>query len=487
MDELGDLPSTRGNSRDRARRSVSMKEKKARHCRDDGSDSRSRSAKVSLSSRDAIRSALSSRESQKMDLSRGESKQNMFENQRRNRTSESKRTVKFTEVDECEPYTPCDMMEDECFDDSTIASMSISGDEDYRSSATPLKTSMWRQISSVYDNEEVEKMAVTEEKLNYYRKSASAIELRWKHVFPNYVGRYTLQEKCEEAWSDLYKGNLCRWEIVGMEQEKKHIFRVINDGQRSVTPQLQVVLHKQSSIAEVLGRAIAINDYEKIALICQSRPQPNINVPDASGMSPLMRACAMAREDIVITLLECGADVNFRNSANRTSLMLACLVGNLKVIKTLVEHKANLKLRDRSGASCLHYAIDSNNQEVVRYLLKHDADVDAQDNQGWTPLMCLAANKGTMEIAKILINAKCDVNYSDNIGKTVLMSASLAGNKEMCELLVNNGATHSAYTRFGKSAYEMAVAFDRKDVIEYFQALKKRRSSVSLGLSTITF
>lgn len=39
----------------------------------------------------------------------------------------------------------------------------------------------------------------------------------------------------------------------------------------------------------------------------------------------------------------------------------------------------------------------------------------------------------------------------------------------MCELLVNNGATHSAYTRFGKSAYEMAVAFDRKDVIEYFQ------------------
>ena len=100
-----------------------------------------------------------------------------------------------------------------------------------------------------------------------------------------------------------------------MEQEKKHVFRVINDGQRSVTPQLQagcwlfpcgdlhennkiglspvcvglfdvfqllwklcqsdnfntqVVLHKQSSIAEVLGRAIAINDYEKIALICQS-------------------------------------------------------------------------------------------------------------------------------------------------------------------------------------------------------------------------
>jgi len=483
MDELGDLPSTRGHSRDQPRRSAK-------------SLSRTKSCKINIGA-DTIRSALSSREGgsrggqkSERDMFRGESQKNVFENQRRNRTSESKRTVKFSEVDECEAFTPCDMLEDDAFDDSTIASMSISGDDDYRSSATPIKTSMWRQISSVYENEEVDKMVVTEEKLNFYRKSASAVELRWKHVFPNYMGRYTLQEKCEEAWSDLYKGNLCRWEIVGMEQEKKHVFRVINDGQRSVTPQLQVVLHKQSSIAEVLGRAIAINDYEKIALICQSRPQPNINVPDASGMSPLMRACAMAREDIVITLLECGADVNFRNSANRTSLMLACLVGNLNVIKTLVEHKANLKLRDRSGASCLHYAIDSNNEEVVKtvqYLLTHKADVDAQDNQGWTPLMCLAANKGTMEIAKILINAKCDVNYSDNIGKTVLMSASLAGNKEMCELLVNNGATHSAYTRFGKSAYEMAVAFDRKDVIEYFQALKKRRSSVSLGLSTITF
>ena len=46
-----------------------------------------------------------------------------------------------------------------------------------------------------------------------------------------------------------------------------------------------------------------------------------------------------------------------------------------------------------------------------------------------------------------MLQAGSDVNYSDNIGKTVLMSASLAGNKEMCELLVANGAVHSAYTR----------------------------------------
>ena len=65
-----------------------------------------------------------------------------------------------------------------------------------------------------------------------------------------------------------------------------------------------------------------------------SRPQPNINVPDASGMSPLMRACAMQRKDIVNTLLECGADVNFGNSANRTSAMLSCLGGNLEVLVT---------------------------------------------------------------------------------------------------------------------------------------------------------
>ena len=39
----------------------------------------------------------------------------------------------------------------------------------------------------------------------------------------------------------------------------------------------------------------------------------------------------MSRQDIVKTLLECGADVNFGNSANRTSAMIACLVGNLEV------------------------------------------------------------------------------------------------------------------------------------------------------------
>ena len=39
----------------------------------------------------------------------------------------------------------------------------------------------------------------------------------------------------------------------------------------------------------------------------------------------------------------------------------------------------------------------------LRYLLTQRVDVDAQDNQGWTPLMCLAANRGTMEIANTLI------------------------------------------------------------------------------------
>ena len=59
--------------------------------------------------------------------------------------------------------------------------------------------------------------------------------------------------------------------------------------------------------------------------------------------------------------------------------------------------------------------------------MRQNVDVDAQDNQGWTPLMCLAANRGTLAIAKTLIQAGSDVNYSDHIGKTVLMSASLAG------------------------------------------------------------
>ncbi|XP_063676544.1 fibronectin type 3 and ankyrin repeat domains protein 1-like isoform X1 [Bolinopsis microptera] len=380
-------------------------------------------------------------------------------------------------------FTPADMMlmsdEEDMLD--------LGDEDDDNDDLTLLKTPIWRQLSSVYEDADVRKMEIAEEELFYRRTSASSVEMRWKHVWAKYSGRYTLQEQCDDSWTDIYKGNLCRWEIVGMEQEKRHKFRVINDGDKIVTNIIEIILHKQSSVAEILGRAIASNDYAKIALICQSRPQPNINVPDASGMSPLMRACAMLRKDIVKTLLECGADVNFGNSANRTSAMLACLGGNLEVIETLVEHKANLRLRDRSGATCLHYAIDSGNEEVVQYLLKQRVDVDAQDNQGWTPLMCLAANRGTIDIAKTLIKAGSDVNYSDNIGKTVLMSASLAGNREMCELLVTNGAVHSAYTRFGKSAYEMAVAFDRKEVVEFFQKLKKRRNSVSLGVSGITF
>ena len=42
---------------------------------------------------------------------------------------------------------------------------------------------------------------------------------------------------------------------------------------------------------------------------------------------------------------------------------------------------------------------------LFRYLITQNIDVDAQDNQGWTPLMCLAANRGTMDIAHALIRS----------------------------------------------------------------------------------
>jgi len=67
----------------------------------------------------------------------------------------------------------------------------------------------------------------------------------------------------------------------------------------------------------------------------------NINCMNDSGYTPLFLAINKQNIDMVILLLEFGADVNIKLSSGTSCLHEAARLHNLKLINILLEHKAN--------------------------------------------------------------------------------------------------------------------------------------------------
>jgi ankyrin repeat protein len=101
-----------------------------------------------------------------------------------------------------------------------------------------------------------------------------------------------------------------------------------------------------------------------------------LDVPDADGRTPLMRACNAKRPDgsydrtpNEITDLIAGtgrADVNHQDKDGNTALMLAAMQGNVMMISTLVHTGADKDLTNKDGKTAMDLAVDAMTKEVIR-------------------------------------------------------------------------------------------------------------------------
>lgn len=103
-----------------------------------------------------------------------------------------------------------------------------------------------------------------------------------------------------------------------------------------------------------------------------------LDVPDANGRTPLMRACDYKRpeggyydrtpNEIVDAIAASGrADVNHQDKDGNTALMLAAKNGNAMMIATLVHLPGiNKDLRNKEGKTAMDLAADAATREVLR-------------------------------------------------------------------------------------------------------------------------
>jgi truncated hemoglobin YjbI len=113
------------------------------------------------------------------------------------------------------------------------------------------------------------------------------------------------------------------------------------------------------------------------------------NVPDGGGHTPLYSVgneCALeGAASVVRALVKAGADVNAGDGVKRcTALHMAARRGHVEIAEALLDCGADLEARDSAGDTPLRRSVNCNKIEVTALLLARGADIDSIGSKGST-------------------------------------------------------------------------------------------------------
>ena len=193
---------------------------------------------------------------------------------------------------------------------------------------------------------------------------------------------------------------------------------------------------------------------------------------DINLNSPLHIALENQNPEIINYLLDQGADVNHENAWSESPLYSSIRMNNIKIIKIIIKNGGNVNVKNNHGESPLHIAVRIGNIEIIDYLIAQSADPNAKDNLKFTPLQNAVA-RGRLDVAKYLISKGADPNVISWNGETLLHSAVKSGNLEAVKFLIVKGFDIDAKDNLEKTALDLSLALQQKDIIYYLISQKQ--------------
>ncbi|XP_049829371.1 protein phosphatase 1 regulatory subunit 12B isoform X21 [Schistocerca gregaria] len=246
-----------------------------------------------------------------------------------------------------------------------------------------------------------------------------------------------------------------------------------------------------------------------------------------------LAACAAGDKEEVLRLLQKGADIDTANVDGLTALHQACIDDNLDMVEFLVEHGADVNRGDNEGWTPLHATASCGFISIAKYLIEHGGNVAAVNNDAELPVdiaesdemeemlqqnieakgidcdearneeermmledakawlnsgffddephpktgaraLHVAAAKGYIKVMRVLLQGGADVNVQDFDGWTPLHAAAHWGQKEACEMLVENFCDMEMKNYVGQTAFDIADP----DMIPVLEELQKRQAAM---------
>ncbi|KAK5925811.1 hypothetical protein CgunFtcFv8_021438 [Champsocephalus gunnari] len=226
--------------------------------------------------------------------------------------------------------------------------------------------------------------------------------------------------------------------------------------------------------------------------------QSQINSRDASGQTPLHRACERGDTACVTELLEesqartdikdqdgetpmhCAAKqdtpaiikvmcsrmcsgVNELNLHGETPLHVSCRLGRVESVKALLGGGAKCDVIGGVGYP-IHSAMKYSEKGCVEEILKADAgQLQAEDSlYGGTPLHW----SKTAEMCRLLLEHGCAVNYLSKTGESALHILTRRGRFGAAMVLLTHGANANLKGQQGNTALHLAMKMDHMELIK---------------------
>ncbi|GEM_PF-6784392 len=176
--------------------------------------------------------------------------------------------------------------------------------------------------------------------------------------------------------------------------------------------------------------------------------------------------CNQSKE-MIIHIVESGANVDAVQIAGITPLMIAVLRNNLELVKCLVAVKADVNKAMPAGETALSGAIENGHFEIMVYLIVSQASIDARVDD--FTLLMIASEAGYLDIVTYLIDEKnADVNDTTSDNFTALHYAARNGHLNIVRFLVMRNTNVQAIADQSKAALTFATKGNFLEVVKYF-------------------
>ena len=156
---------------------------------------------------------------------------------------------------------------------------------------------------------------------------------------------------------------------------------------------------------------------------------PNAQIPYyLVGVTPLMAAAEMGREDVTQFLLSLpNIKPDARDDDGWTALSLASLKRHLNIVKLLLEHGADPEaVQPDSGTTLLMAAAREGWEDVAQFLLSlPDINMEARCRKGRTAMVFAAVN-GHRNLVRLLLDHGAELAVWPQSGRTVLDAVACA-------------------------------------------------------------
>uniref|UniRef100_A0A8B9G3G6 GA binding protein transcription factor subunit beta 2 n=1 Tax=Amazona collaria TaxID=241587 RepID=A0A8B9G3G6_9PSIT len=123
---------------------------------------------------------------------------------------------------------------------------------------------------------------------------------------------------------------------------------------------------------------------------------------------------------------------------------------------------------DWLGTSPLHLAAQYGHYSTAEVLLRAGVSRDARTKVDRTPLHMAAAD-GHTQVVELLIKNGADVNAKDMLKMTALHWATEHGHRDIVKLLLRHGADVHAFSKFDKSAFDIALSKNNPETLVMLQ------------------